>query len=163
MKIYEINEAIERMIAEAVDPETGELNLDYEALDALTMERDAKVENLALFIKNRASDAAALDAEIKALTARMKTAKNEAQRCKDYLAYVLQGQKFETPRVAVSFRRSQKVELEPGWIEWAKDNRADLLRLKEPEADKVAIGKLLKSGEEIPGATLADSVTMTVK
>ena len=163
MKIYEIDQQIERMIAEAVDPETGELNLDYEALDALQMERAAKVENLALYIKNRTATAAALDAEIKALTARKEAAQGDADRCKDYLGYVLQGQKFETPRVAVSFRRSQKVDLAPGWIDWAKDNRADLLRQKEPEADKVAIGKLLKSGEQIPGASLADSVTMTIK
>ena len=43
MTIYEID----NRIAELVDPETGEL-LDYEAFAELQMEREAKIENMAL-------------------------------------------------------------------------------------------------------------------
>ena len=163
MKLYEINDAIEKLIADSIDTETGEINLDFDALDELRLERDAKIENMALFVKNKSADAKALDDEIKALTARKKAAQNAAERCMDYLAYVLNGQKFETTKVAVSFRHNKKVELAPDWIEWAKANRPDLLRQKEPEADKVAIGKLLKNDEEIYGAWLADTYSMTLK
>ena len=41
MKIWEINQALEALL-EQVDPETGELTCDMDALEALTIERDEK-------------------------------------------------------------------------------------------------------------------------
>lgn len=58
MNLYEIDLAIEEAFTQAVDPETGEVNDEYMAqLDALEMERDRKVENIACFIKNLKADA----------------------------------------------------------------------------------------------------------
>ena len=47
MKLYEINEAIEN----CVDTETGEI-LDEAALDALKIEREEKIRNIAAWIVN---------------------------------------------------------------------------------------------------------------
>lgn len=49
MTIYEID----ARMAGLIDPETGEL-LDYEAFASLQMEREAKIENMALWYKDLA-------------------------------------------------------------------------------------------------------------
>ena len=62
MTIYEID----NRIAELVDPETGEL-LDYEAFAELAMEREAKIENMALWYKDLTAEAKAIREEERAL------------------------------------------------------------------------------------------------
>lgn len=56
--LYEIDSAV----MACVDEETGEI-LDEERLDTLLMERNRKLEGVALWIKNLESDAAAIKAE----------------------------------------------------------------------------------------------------
>ena len=62
MTLYEIDAQLEEML-EQVDPETGELLCDMEQLEALSLERDRKLENLALYIKNRDAEAKAIREE----------------------------------------------------------------------------------------------------
>ena len=57
MTLYEIDKAI----MECVDLETGEI-IDTEQLDKLTMEREAKLENVACWIKELKVEAEALKA-----------------------------------------------------------------------------------------------------
>ena len=64
MKLYEIDREIEACI----DFDTGEI-LDSERLDALQMERAAKLEGVACWIKNLTADAKAFREEEKALQA----------------------------------------------------------------------------------------------
>ena len=52
--LYEIDESIKALI----DEETGEI-ADFEAFEALNLERDAKLENIALYIKDLKADAEA--------------------------------------------------------------------------------------------------------
>ena len=65
MTIYEIDQAI----MNCVDAETGEI-IDTERLDKLQMERDAKLENVACWIKDLKAEAEALKAEKQALADR---------------------------------------------------------------------------------------------
>ena len=58
MTIYEIDQAI----MNCVDVETGEI-IDTEQLDKLQMERDAKLENVACWIKDLKAEAEALKNE----------------------------------------------------------------------------------------------------
>ena len=162
MRIYEIDERITELL-QNVDPETGEVMLDYDELDALQMERDAKIEALALHIKNRVADSEAIGAEVKRLETRKKVIDNEVSRLKNYLLYVLKGNKFETPKVLCSFRRTKKVECDPDFIAWAVRNAPDLLRQKDPEPNKTEIKKRLEKGEEIPFTALSESYSTTVK
>ena len=67
MTLYEINAEI----ASLVDEETGEL-LDYDRFADLQMERDAKIENMALWVKDLDAEAAAIKAEETALAERRK-------------------------------------------------------------------------------------------
>lgn len=162
MTLYEIDKAIQEALEGAVDPESGEI-IDEELLaayDQLRMDRDQKVENIGLFIKNLEADAAAIKAEAKNLTARAKAAENKAEHLRNYMQFCLNGQKFQSPRLSVSFRRSQKVEVDQNRLFEIPD---DYLRYKDPEVDKKRVSEALKAGEDIPGCTLVDSVSMIIK
>lgn len=150
MKIYEIDMEIERVLND-VDPETGEVLFDPELIEALQMERDEKVENLALAVKNLRAEVEAFKNEEKALAERRKVAENQAERAKKYLEYVLGGEKFKTTRVSVSYTTSKSVETDKDFVAWAIAAHADhLLRYRDPEADKTALKALLneEGGEE---------------
>lgn len=162
MTLYEIDEEIQEFLSE-VDPETGELITDYAALDALLMEREAKIENIVLFIKNLSSDVRELKAEEAALAERRKKAEKKAERLREYVSHALGGERFQTPRCCVSFRKSTALELGEGFTEWAKEHADTLLRYKEPEPDKTAIQAALAGGAEIPNAKLVQNTTMTIK
>ena len=162
MTLYEIDEEIQELLSE-VDPETGELITDYAALDALLMEREAKIENIVLFIKNLSSDVRELKAEEASLAERRKKAEKKAERLREYVSHALGGEKFQTPRCCVSFRKSTALELGEGFTEWAKEHADTLLRYKEPEPDKTAIKAALAGGAEIPDAKLVQNTTMTIK
>ena len=58
MKLYEIDE----QILGCIDAETGEI-IDADMLNALQIERDAKIENVALWIKDLKAEAEAYKAE----------------------------------------------------------------------------------------------------
>ena len=148
-KLYEID----REILACLDAETGEI-LDFETLEQLQLERDQKIEGVALYIKDLLADAAAIKAEEAALEERRKEKLAKAERLEGYLEHALAGQAFETPRVRLSFRKSTKVEIsdELALLEWLEDNNKEsCLSYKMPEIKKGEVGKLLKAGEEVPG------------
>lgn len=162
MNLWEIAEEIERTFAQAVDPETGEINEEYMAqLDALEMDRDRKIENVACFIKNLRADAAAIKAEKDALQKRQKAAESKAESLTRYLSNFLNGEKYASPRAAITWRRSTRVEFDPG--KSALDIDTHYLRLKDPELDKTKAAADLKAGIEIPGLHLEDTLSMTIK
>lgn len=161
MNIYEINQAILSL----VDEETGEI-LDYDAFESLQMAREEKIEGVACWIKNLAAEAAAIRQEEVNLATRRKTIENRAASLKKYLEGALQGQKFQTAKCAVSFRKTTKVEVrEPAWaIAWAMSNgHGDIVTQAAPEINKNGLAALLKEGNEIPGAELVIGASMSVK
>lgn len=153
MKLYEIDEAI----LNCIDLETGEI-IDTEQLDKLTMEREAKLENVACWIKELKAEAEALKAEKMAFAKRQQVAENKMESLKKYLAYALDGQAFKTTRASVTFRKSQSVEIAD--IYKLDEN---YLRYKEPEADKTAIKEAIKQGKTVAGATLVENTSVIIK
>lgn len=153
MKLYEIDEAI----LNCIDLETGEI-IDTEQLDKLTMEREAKLENVACWIKELKAEAEALKAEKMAFAKRQQVAENKMESLKKYLAYALDGQAFKTVRASVTFRKSQAVEIAD--IYKLDEN---YLRYKEPEADKTAIKEAIKQGKTVAGATLVENTSVIIK
>ena len=154
MTLYEIDKAI----LEAIDMDTGEI-LDPEKLDALQMERTAKLENIALYIKNLLADADAIKAEKDALAARESAKRKKAENLKGYLAYSLGGEKFDTAKCAVSFIKSEKVEVEDLTL-----IPAELLRVKNSyEPDKNAIKAAIKAGQEVNGCRLVEKFSAQIK
>lgn len=141
MSIYDIDAAIVSLI----DTETGEVP-DEEAFDALQMERDKKVENIGLYFKDLQAEAKAIKEEEASLAARRKSVEAKAERLKKLLDYALQGKKFNSPRLKVSYRKSSTVELAEGFTDWAMSNADDLLTYSDPKPNKTAIKAAIKDG-----------------
>jgi len=162
MSLYEIDQAI----MGCLDAETGEI-LDAELLDALSMEREKKLENVACWIKNLKAEAAALNAEKKALEAREKKAKDKAESLEKWLAEALQGEKLNTAKVAISYRKSQKLEVysEDSAVAWCMgNNHFDLLTCPAPSVSRENMKKWMReSGETVPGAVLVDKNNLQIK
>lgn len=157
MTLYEINSEMLNLI----DEETGEV-LDYERFVELNLARDEKIENIGLWIKDLKAEASALKAEKDALAKRQKTAENKAERLTNYLQMMLEGEKFKTPRLSVSYRASKAVEVDNEFLGWAMANGEQYLRYKEPEVDKTAVKEALKKGE-VPHAALVERVGVVIK
>ena len=153
MTLYEIDQAI----MNCIDSETGDI-IDAELLDNLQMERTEKIENVACWIKELKAEAEALKAEKMAFAERQRVAENKAKSLKNWLACVLNGEKFETTRVSITFRATEKVEIAD--IFKLDEN---FLRCKEPEVDKTAIKEAIKAGQEVAGATLVSSTSVIIK
>lgn len=153
MTLYEINE----QIAACIDAETGEV-IDLDRLTELHMEREQKLENVALWIKELNAEAAAIKAEKDKLAERQKTAENKAERLKTWLSEQLNGQKFSTARCAVTFRKSKSVNVTDIW-----KLPEDYLRYSDPTPDKKALKVALESGETIEGAEIVENVSTIIK
>lgn len=153
MKLYEIDEAI----LGCIDQETGEI-VDPEKLNALQIERDAKMEGVALWIKDLTAEAAALKAEKQAFADRQKAAENKAESLKKWLAEALAGEKFSTTKVAVSFRRTKSVQVSDIW-----KLDESFLKYADPTPDKAAIKKAIEAGQDVDGAQLVEGLSLSVK
>lgn len=152
--LYEIDAAI----MGCVDPETGEI-LDTETLTALEIERETKIENVALWVKNLRAEAEALKAEKNSFATRQAAAERKIERLEEWLKTATGCMKLSTVKVAISFRRTESVE--------APDANVlpdEYRRIKTTyEADKAKIKEAIKRGEQIPGATLVEKQNISIK
>jgi len=151
--LYEINQ----QMLECIDMETGEI-IDLDKLEALEMERDTKLENIALWIKNLNAESEALKAEKLAFAARQKVAENKAENLRRYLTYCLGGAKFETTRVKVSFRKSQSVEIAEG-----ATIPEEFLKYAEPTVDKIGLRDALKAGAQLDGISIVERQNIQIR
>lgn len=161
--LYEINADLEALLNQ-VDPETGEALFDPSALDALMMERTEKIEGVCLAVKNLTAEAGAIKAEEDNLKKRREALEKKIDGYMGWLNATLDGDKFETAKVAVGYRKSEQTEItdaEKFW-KWAKRHK-DFIRQKDPEADKAKIKAAIKAGETIPGAEIVQKKTMNVR
>ena len=71
MKLYEINQEIEKAFEECLDLETGEIK-DFSKLEELTLAKNDKVREIALFILNLEGEERLIDEQIKKFLARRK-------------------------------------------------------------------------------------------
>ena len=162
MHIYELNKQIETLSEqEWVDPDTGEI-LDEDvanALNALTLERDEKIENVALWYKDVLAEAEAIKAEENKLASRRRGKERLAESLKRFLDFACAGQKFSSPRVAISFRNvvnGKTVIDDPTLIPMA-------FQKVVTEPIKSEISKAIKAGMDVPGAHLEDSHSVIVR
>lgn len=157
MNLYEIKQEFEKAIEECVDMETGEI-INPIRLDELNMVLTDKRENVALYIKNLSAEAKAIDEEAKNLTNRKRVLNNKVEGLKKYLADNLEGHKFETAKVVVSFRKSEQLE-----INSTEHIPAEYLISQEPKIDKVALKNSIKQGIEINGVQIITKQNIQIK
>lgn len=153
MNLYEIDSAI----MECIDFETGEV-FDADKFEELSMARDAKIENVCLWIKNLKAESEALKTEKDAFAQRQKAAENKMESLKKYIASYLEGTPFETAKVKVSFRKSEKVEISEN-----ANIPEEFLKYKEPEVDKTGLKKALKSGMHFEGVSIVQNQNIQIK
>ena len=148
---------IESDILALIDPETGEIT-DFEAFEQLQLDREKKLENMALLIKNCEADIAAYKAEQAAFDRKIERAKKTLDSVTRYLSEALAGEKFKTAKVSCSWRNTTSVEIsDPSLIP------EEFLRGKPPEPNKTAIKTALSAGFEVCGAKLVTKQNMSVK
>lgn len=157
MNLYEIKQEFEKAIEECVDMETGEI-INPTRLDELNMVLSDKRENVALYIKNLSAEAKAIDEEAKNLTNRKRVLNNKVEGLKKYLADNLEGHKFETAKVVVSFRKSEQLE-----IKSTEHIPTEYLISQEPKIDKVALKKSIKQGVVINGVQIITKQNIQIK
>jgi hypothetical protein len=152
MTLYDIDQRL----LDLVDTESGEI-ADMEAFEELQMERDRKLEGIALAYKNFMAEANALGEQKKSFAEREKAALNKAEKCRKLLERGLAGQKMETPMVAVSYRKSTAVEITD------LDALPFAYTVTEIVPDKERITAALKNGETVPGAELVARYNIQIK
>lgn len=155
MTLYEI----ESEIMDCIDQETGEI-IDIDRLNALEMERDRKISNVACWIKDLRAEAEAIKAEKQALDKRQKAAENKAESLKGWLQSILQGEKFKDSKVSISYRKTERVVFDDGFCFSSLPGQFKKVTV---EPKKAEIKEWLKSGEALEGAQIVTSNNIQIK
>lgn len=162
MSLYSLSQDLQNALDNLVyDEETGEILSGWEAVEALDMALDEKLENCALAYKNCLAAMAAFAGEIKAFQKRKKSAENTAERLKNSIKNAMEKagkNNLETARAALSFRKSESVNLTD-----VKAIPVKYMKFKDPEPDKTAIRKAIKDGQSVPGAILIKNRNLQIK
>ena len=149
---------IDQQIMSCVDMDTGEI-VDMDKLSELQIERETKLENIALWIKNLKAEEAALKAEKDAFAEREKQTKAKREKLSEWLTEALNGEKMSTNKVSISFRKSESVKITD--IEAIPMNYIVETITESP--DKVAIKNALKKGLDVPGCELELKNNISIK
>lgn len=169
MTLYDIDAQIAALEDAAeddmlIDAETGELISVSQALDALRMEREAKLENVACWVKNLSAEADAIREEENRLIKRRKAAETKAANLKAWLLAAMTREdgttdKLKTGRVSISVKRNPPStvvddELLPSTYKVAKITY---------QANKELIKRELLAGGDVPGAHLEYGRSVVIK
>lgn len=149
---------IDQQILACCDTETGEI-LNPELLDSLMMERSAKIESVALWVKNLESDAVAYKAEKEAFAKREAQALAKSESLKKWLVQACNGQAFNSTKCAISFRRSEKVDI-TNQVFIPAEYLKETVTLTP---NKKAIKEAIKAGQEVVGCRLIESISTNIK
>lgn len=152
MTLYEID----TKISECIDCETGEV-IDFDRLSGLAMERENKLEGVALWIKNLEATAKAIRAERDVLKARQEQVERKALALREWLSRALDGEKMETPKMKISYRKSTAVEVDDRLPKkWCSKKIVYT-------PDKVAIKTAIQNGKRITGAKIVERQNIQIK
>ena len=148
-----------------IDEETGELGSVVQALDALRMAREEKLENVACWGKNLIAEADAIREEENRLVKRRKSAETKAERLKAWLLAAMTREdgttdKLKTGRVMVSVKRNppSTVVDDEALLPWAYKTVKQIVA-----QDKAAIKSAILAGKEVPGAHLEYGRSVNIK
>lgn len=151
MSLYDL----QMEILDCVD-ENGEL-LDVEKFEQLNMEIEKKIEGLCLWVKNLDAEAEAIKEEENALKDRRVRKENKAASIRKYIQDFLKGSKFETSRVAISYRKSESLKI--------LDNAVipdEYIKYK-PEVNRADLKRAVKDGLKVEGVYIQENNNMSIK
>lgn len=180
--LYEIDEQLKVLEEYMCDPETGELLTEeefYKKLDEVEMALSDKIENTMCFYKNLMSDVEQFKSEEKKIAERRKGKENLANRLQNRIDYYIRHQftdeegnvdnkglnayKFETPKVKLSYRKSDKIEIKD--LSKVPKKYIKEHELSESDIKKTDIKKLMKQNGETDNdyAKIETNISMQVK
>lgn len=168
-KLYEINSDIEKLLDEdgiikvddenVVDMETGEVFSLTERLDALAIEKEEKIESVAIYLDDLNVKTAQLDEKIKYLQKLKKSVTSQVERLHGYLLYATNNKGLVTKNISVKVNKSERVII---------DNEElvpeEFIKTKiETSPDKTAIKKAIKDGADFEFAHLQTCYNVDIK
>jgi len=136
-------------------------------LSSLKEEREKKLEGIALYWKELKAEADAIKVEADKLAKRAESAKNKADRMKEFLYMMMydedaiEQEKVKTNRVSVYFTPSDSVMIEND--DWRKVPEEYVNVVTDYKIDKKAIKAVLKEGKEVKGASLKTNYNIQIK
>ena len=169
MKLYEVNRAIEDIFGLLVDPETGEVIPDESLmaqLESLQMERSRILEYLAKLVLNTRSQVSGLKEEEKRLKERRAMLERKDERLMSILDRECHGEKTDCGVATVCYRKTTKVDVSDNAtaISWLMENgHPQCYKVPAPEISKTEVKKLLTAGTEVPGVTLVQDYSCSLR
>ena len=167
--IYPVDQQIAEFLAGITDPETGEISefvteeMISEKLEKIKMEFDDKIVELRNAYIDSNATAEALKAEKIKLEKRQKVEESNAKRIKNFIGYLLHGEKFAKGTCKISYRKTEEVALDDQFVEWAKEHADEYLRYKDPEPKKDDIKSAIKNGMQFEHAEIKQKVSVLIK
>ncbi len=161
MTLYELNHQFEELMIQydngadsTVDEETGEILPIEDALSALAISREEKIDNTILYMKNLKYMEDALKAEADSLKKRRERVEKRRRSLEAYIAANMgDTRKRETPQYKLTIRQSVETI--------APTRQEDIMRLPEDfrtakwTPNKTAIKEALANGAVLPGCQLS--------
>lgn len=162
--LYELDRIVESVIEHGfyVDEGTGEVLAEFDDLDALMEDLDAKLEACGKWMKGRAALIASMKSEEKALAERRKTEERKLERMRDYVMRTVlkkPKQRFECGSCSLGVRRSKRVVIDDESIL----PEMFTLVVEKRTPCKQMIRDAIDSGAEVPGAHVDEKVNLVVK
>ena len=140
-----------------IDVDTGEFN---EAMfEGLKIERDKKIENIALWVLEDEAMAKNIKEQENKLKERREILEQRVEKRKEFLRYIAEGKKLKTDRVTVSYRTSKAVKI----------TNEEIIPIKYKtvkttvSVSKDDIKKDLQAGKTVEGAELESRISTIVK
>lgn len=141
-----------------VDGEAGEV-FDASYLDNLHMEKEKKVDKIACWAKELRMEARNCRDVAESYIKRARQAEKKADSLESYLATWIPGEKIDTKRCQIRWRKSIKVTITD-----EQEIPASYIKVKEVRSvDKAEIRKQLKEGLSIPGAELTECQNIQIR
>lgn len=169
MKLYEVNQLIESIFEQLVDPETGEI-VENESLlaqlDSLQMERSRILEYLAKLVLNTRSQMAALKEEEKRLKERRASLERKDTRLMEILDRECAGEKTDCGVATICYRKTTRVEVgdDATAVSWLMEHgHSQCYKVPAPEISKSEVKKLLAAGTEVPGVALVQDYSCSLR
>ena len=157
MRLYDITEAYQQLQLCAED---GEDVADQ--LAQLDGELEKKAEGILHVLRNVAGDADKIDQEIKRLTARKRTAENNAQRLRDYLRAGMEASgltRISGPTFSITLSEGpERVEVDDEVL-----LPPDFVRVKMEPAKSAILEHYKTTGEILPGTRITRGTRLVIR
>lgn len=166
--LYEIDTNIKAILDSVLDQTdengefTGDIESIYSSLEELQEAREAKMENIALYVKNLTSEALAIKNEESILAERRKRIERKCERLEGILMQSILingGTKASSARYEAAVRYYDETKI-------LDENKIpeEFIKVKTTKSpDKTAIKAAIKAGQEVEGAAIESVPHIKIK